>query len=242
MLSVDDALFLDFDGTLVELAPTPEAIEVPESLGPLLERWRDRLDGALALVSGRSLDSLQRHMPQPLAMAGSHGAEWCDSAGQRDQAVQHAPEFARLKRALIDYASREGLLYEDKGHALALHFRQQPESQPALDREIERRLAGAESDIRLIRGNAVRELQPVGVDKGAALARFMQRAPFRGRRPVYLGDDTTDEDAFEWVNARGGLTVKVGSGPTKARERLADPRTVLDFMHRELNRLDGDHG
>lgn len=244
MLSVEDALFLDFDGTLVELAPTPEAIVVPERLGPLLEAWRDRLGGALALVSGRSLDSLRRHIPLALAMAGSHGAEWRDSDGRTGAIADVCPAFERLKSRLISYAQTQGLLYEDKGRALALHFRQAPEKREALEREIEREAGPVAQSIKLIRGNGVRELHPVGVDKGAALARFMQaeHEPFRGRRPVYIGDDTTDEDAFAWVNAHGGVSIKVGAGPTRATERLADPRTVLDFLHRELTRLDAHNG
>lgn len=242
MLSVDDALFLDFDGTLVELAPTPEAIVVPERLGPLLEAWRDRLDGALALVSGRSLASLRRHVPLALAMAGSHGAEWRDSGGRTGALTDACPAFDRIKVRLIAYAQAQGLLFEDKGRALALHFRQTPDKRAALESEIEREAGPLAQSIKVIRGNGVRELHPVGVDKGAALARFMQHSPFQGRRPVYIGDDTTDEDAFAWVNAQGGLTFKVGAGDTLARQRLADPRTVLDFLHQQLTRLDAHHG
>ncbi len=234
-----DALFLDFDGTLVDFAPTPESVEVSEDLRRLLMECHQQLQGALALISGRSLASLQELVALPLSMAGSHGAEWWFGEGETQRLSLNNREFLDMKAQLQSFAGAEGLLAEDKGQALAVHFRQQPEKECLVDRYIEALLARLpDARIRIIKGNCVRELQPQGVDKGTALARFMQNSPFKGRRPVYLGDDTTDEDAFAWVNAKGGLSIKVGRGKTCARERLSSTGEVFAFLQSELVRLD----
>lgn len=234
-----DALFLDFDGTLVDFAPTPEAVEVSPVLKDLLLSWHERLQGALALISGRSLASLREQVALPLTMAGSHGAEWCYSGGEGQTLSLNNREFLHMKARLQAFAREESLLAEDKGQALAVHFRRQPHKEALVDRYIDELMAQLpDGRIRIIKGSCVRELQPLGVDKGTALARFMQNSPFTGRRPVYMGDDTTDEDAFAWINANGGLSVKVGEGKTCARERLSSTGEVLAFLQSQLITLD----
>lgn len=236
-LSSADALFLDFDGTLVEFASTPEAVVVSRELQLLLQAWNKALSGAVCLVSGRSLDSLRALVDLPLCMAGSHGSEWWYGRGEVESLALENPSFCKLKTQLQAFAREENLLAEDKGHSLAMHFRQSPEKEAALDTYIDRQLQGV-THVRLIKGNCVREIQPQGVDKGTALGHFMQNAPFKGRRPVYLGDDTTDEDAFAWVNQRSGLSVKVGSGETCAQYRLSHCGEVFAFLTTQLKKLD----
>lgn len=239
-LQTTDALFLDFDGTLVGFADTPEAVEVSQELRTLLTAWHSKLNGALALISGRELSSLQRHVDLPLPMAGSHGAEWWYGTGQVQSLSLINDEFRHIKQQLKILAQQENLLLEDKGKALAIHFRQQPEKEQRLDSYLDEILFRFPSaKVRLIKGNCVRELQPLGVDKGVALARFMQTNPFKDRRPVYLGDDTTDEDAFAWVNMNQGLSIKVGEGPSCARARMNNPGEVFAFLKSQLIKLDG---
>jgi len=231
------ALFLDFDGTLVDFAETPEAVEVPDTLRTLLLDLNEHLSGALALVSGRSIESLDSLLKLPqLSAAGGHGAEWRIEGGQ----VQRASEvkvdaLARVRDKLAPLAAEHALLLEDKGHSLALHFRSRPSVEAPLDQFIAAEIQ-ALPGIRVISGNCVREIQVRGVDKGMAVARFMHSklGPFLGRTPCYIGDDTTDEDAFAWVNDNAGRSVKVGAGDTIAQERLLGVEQVHDFLQRSL--------
>lgn len=224
------ALFLDFDGTLVEIAATPEGVDVPPQLPALLERLRDRLGGAVAAITGRNIGSLDAILGMHhLAVAGSHGAEWRGADGVVHHLGERQPEYLAAAERLLAFAQEHGLLVEDKHHSVALHFRQQPEKQAVIDRWLEREIA-PEPALRLIRGKCIREVQSTGMDKGKAVERFMQEKPFVGRQPVYIGDDTTDEDAFGWVNGQGGLSIKVGEGSTLAQQRLRDFREVLAFL------------
>ncbi|MDO6746948.1 trehalose-phosphatase [Gilvimarinus sp. 1_MG-2023] len=234
------ALFLDFDGTLVDFAPTPDGVFVSEELTQILGTLAVQLNGALALVSGRTIESLAGLIVLPLTMAGSHGAEWRFGDGPVMSHKLDLTEFAHIKAKLIDYATNAGLIVEDKGHAVALHYRGKEHLREHLDSFIDDQLQLTKrTDIRVIKGNCVREIQPIGVDKGVAVARFMSTHPFAGRQPVYIGDDTTDEDAFAWVNQNGGVSIKVGAGETCAGVHLTDSGEVLAFLKLQLNRLEG---
>ncbi len=224
-----NALFLDFDGTLVEFADQPESVFIPPYLPDLLKHLHAELNGALALISGRSIASLDSLLGLPhIPLAGGHGAEWrIDGNYQIDE--RHSPDFSVAAELLIDYAHLHNLLFENKGHSIALHFRQHPEMKKNVDQFIASHIE-ALAGLRVIYGNCVREIQPKGMDKGKAVARFMQMTPFAGRLPVYIGDDTTDEDAFQWVNANHGVSCKVGGGMTSAQQRIesvADVRRNL---------------
>lgn len=232
------ALFLDFDGTLVDFASTPEGVVVSHKLRRLLGELALQLEGALALVSGRSIGSLSELVKLPLTMAGSHGAEWRYGDGPLNHADIAFGEFNNIKSRLLEFAELQSLIAEDKGHAVALHYRGQEDKKSILDALIDDELMlGARTDVRVIRGNCVREIQPVGVDKGGAIAQFMSREPFAGRQPVYIGDDTTDEDAFAWVNDHGGVSIKVGEGDTCAGVRFTDTGEVLAFLQLQLDKL-----
>lgn len=231
------ALFLDFDGTLVEFAETPEGVDVPEVLRETLLELNEQLGGALAVVSGRSLESLDSLLQLPqLSAAGGHGAEWRLGEGEVHSAQQvDTTVLAKVRKKLEALTSQEGLLLEDKGHSLALHFRKRPDLEGTLDEFIATEVVPLDG-VRVIAGNCVREVQARGVDKGLAVARFMQMEPFAQRTPCYIGDDTTDEDAFAWINQQSGVSIKVGASPTVAELRLAGVSEVHEFLQRSLSR------
>jgi trehalose 6-phosphate phosphatase len=216
------ALFLDVDGTLVPIAATPEAARPEPALLPLLERLRRGCDEALALISGRSLASIDSlFAPLRLAAAGLHGWERRRPDGALVRQQEPTGLLARLRAQLAAYASaRPGLLLEDKGGSLALHYRQAPERGAALLRFV-RRLAADEPEVHILRGRKVVELQPRGADKGMAIEAFLGEAPFTGRRPIFAGDDTTDEDGFAAVNALGGISLRVADAETRGRSSCA---------------------
>lgn len=222
-------LFLDFDGTLVDLAPTPEAILVPDALGERLSSLASRLDGRLALVSGRSIGDLERHIGRlAIARAGSHGAARMLADGS---AIGGEPEGfpADAVQALREFARACGLRLEEKPHGAALHFRQAPDLEEAGD-EFAARLA-ARSGLEIKRGNRVIELVRPGVDKGGAVRTFMEVAPFAGSRPVFVGDDLTDEDGFAAAEDLGGFGVLVGDRqPSAARYRLDSTSAVYRWL------------
>ena len=224
------ALFLDFDGTLVELADAPGAIAVPSGLKPLLDRLAERLEGRLAIVSGRAIDDLQGHLGASAALlSGSHGAELLYADGRRVP-VSAPPGLASAREAVRRFAAgADGLLVEDKPAGIALHYRLAPEREEAVGEFIE--ALAERSGLALQRGKMVAELRPVGTDKGAALRRLMAEPPFAGARPVFVGDDLTDEHAFEAAAALGGDGVLVGPPrATAARWRLADVAAVTAWL------------
>lgn len=224
------ALFLDFDGTLVELAEAPGAIAVPSGLTPLLDRLSAQLQGRLAVVSGRAVDDLRRHLGAAAAvLSGSHGAELHYADGRRIP-VSAPPGLATARESVRRFAAGgEGLLVEDKPAGIALHYRLAPQRAEEVDAFLE---ALAESSgLALQRGKMVAELRPDGSDKGAALRRLMGEPPFAGARPVFVGDDLTDEDAFRAAASLGGEGVLVGNArPSAARWRLDGVVDVIKWL------------
>jgi trehalose 6-phosphate phosphatase len=224
------ALFLDFDGTLVELAEAPDAIAVPSGLTPLLDRLRERLDGRLAIVSGRAVEDLRRHLSVSVAvLSGSHGAELHYPDG-RSIPVSAPPGLAEARESIRRFAAgSEGLLVEDKPAGVALHYRLAPERADEADAFLES--LAQRSGLVLQRGKMVAELRPHGCDKGAALRRLMAEPPFAGARPVFVGDDLTDEDAFRAAASLGGEGVLVGPDrPSAARWRLDGVAEVAAWL------------
>lgn len=227
------ALFLDVDGTILEIAETPESVYVPESLKQLLTELCLRVDGALALVSGRSLKNLD-HLFSPLRFCGSgvHGCERRMAAGCTFRPELDGGLLANVGSSLADFArSHRGLLFEDKGCGFAMHFRRVPELYPlalATVKAAQERL-GPEFMVQL--GNKALELRPSAWSKGTAVSAFMREIPFRGRTAVYIGGDDTDEDAFAAVNALGGISIRVGaSSATLARYRMAGVGEVVNWL------------
>jgi trehalose 6-phosphate phosphatase len=228
------ALFLDIDGTLLEIAETPRSVSVDPDLKDLLSALHSRTDGALALVSGRriaEMDALFR--PLALSVAGLHGFERRSACGTHEH--RRVPSTAALegaRRAMLELANQHsGLLVEDKRFALALHYRLAPDLQDLVASTMTRIAEDARPEFELQMGKMVAELRPAGANKGAAVAQFMREAPFSGRRPVYVGDDLTDESAFEWVNEAGGLSIAVNvPGATAAREKLESVAAVRTWL------------
>jgi trehalose 6-phosphate phosphatase len=221
------ALFLDFDGTLVGIAETPDAILVPGDLGARLGALGQRLDGRLALVSGRAVDDLGRHLgAMAFARAGSHGvARYGVDGGLLGD--EPAPISSEVNDALRAFAAREGVIFEAKPHGGALHFRIRPERMDAVNRFAEELALTHGLSVKI--GKQVTELVHRGADKGAAVRAFMGDPEFAGATPVFVGDDLTDEDGFAAAADLGGFGVIVGDRrPTAARYRLA---SVADVHH-----------
>lgn len=232
------ALFLDLDGTLIEFGATPAAVSVPASLHHLLPRLAAACDGALAVVSGRRLDSLDDLLaPLSLPAAGLHGLERRDASGCLHPApAAAAAALAPLAARLHDFVNAHpGLLLEDKGAALALHYRARPAAATVVEQLTQDVEAALPAGLVVQRGHMVVEIRAAGADKGRAIEAFMGEPPFAGRKPVFIGDDRTDEHGFEVVNARGGLSVKVGAGASRARARLADPPAVRAWLAAALD-------
>lgn len=224
------ALFLDFDGTLVEIAGTPDTIEVPQGLAERLCALSERLQGRLALVSGRAVANLEAHCgPLAIACAGSHGLSRFSAGRERLGEEPGALPPAALD-ALGEFAAAEGFDLETKAHGAALHYRVDP-SLETRGLAFVTTLAG-EHGLVVKRGKCVIELVPPGGDKGSAVRAFMEEQPFVGARPVFVGDDATDEDGFAAAQELGGFGVLVGKrSPSAARYALADPGEVQQWLN-----------
>jgi len=233
----DWALFLDIDGTLLDLAPTPEAVTMPPDLLHRLDTLSRHLSGAVALISGRSLAGIDRLFPGGRDAAGLHGAEWRRSGHTNAPASSVPPGL--LAALAGQAAALPGVRIEPKPGALALHFSANPAAAPELRQLARAAMAGSPVPLRLIEGKNVVELAPAGIDKGLAIERFLAHPPYQGRIPVFLGDDLTDEDGFRAVNRRGGLSAHVGGRDSAARYRLSSPAEVRRWLDR-LATLTGD--
>ena len=226
------ALFLDVDGTLLGFKERPQDVVADDELRAILGTLRDRTGGALALISGRQIEDLDRIVaPLALAAGGTHGADlrWPDC--RREAMDAQALERVRpLVRAFVD--SLEGLVLEDKGAALAVHFRRVPMHEGEVARFLEDAVIG--HDLMVQHGKMGAEVKSSRSSKGKAIEAFMEAAPFAGRVPLFIGDDLTDEHGFESVNALGGVSIKVGGEgeTTIARHRLAGVPEVRAFLSR----------
>jgi trehalose 6-phosphate phosphatase len=228
------ALFLDVDGTLVEIEREPGAVDVPERLREILAELNDVTNGALALVSGRSLQQLDRlFSPLQLSAAGLHGLE---RRNLQRGTVRSEPDpaiFEPVKARLGAFAnSHPGVLLEDKGLTLALHYRNAPEYANDAMAVVRDAVAGSRGELVLLEGKMVLELKPPGGDKGRAIAAFMDEPPFQGRRPVFAGDDMTDEAGFAIINRLGGISIRIGDDPrpSVARYGHRDVRSVQNWL------------
>ncbi len=228
------ALFLDIDGTLLDLAPTPDLARDDGVIAACLPALARELGGAVALVTGRTIADADRLLPGlALAIAGQHGAERRSADGSIHRHRLPVPGLSRLRRELKLFVARhDGVLFEDKGATLALHYRQAPSLASHVHRKLRAQLAiGTRGRAwRLQAGKGIVEVRPDGHDKGTAITEFMSELPFRERRPVFLGDDRTDEYGFAAVARMGGWAVKVGPGPTQARYRLPDVAAVRRWL------------
>jgi trehalose 6-phosphate phosphatase len=216
------ALFLDFDGTLVDLAPQPDAIVLPEGLIPLLAALRDHLGGALAVVSGRPILAIDEFLqPLDLPVAGVHGAERRTADGRL--LLQPSPPLEAVEHAaMMLHRQYPDLMVETKRGALALHYRQAPHLE-TLCRETLQAAVDQSTGVTLLHGKMVLEAKSALAHKGLAVAAFLREAPFAGRKPLFIGDDTTDEAGFSVAQMHGGTGLKVGPGLTVASHRISGP-------------------
>jgi trehalose 6-phosphate phosphatase len=228
------ALFLDVDGTLLEIAAAPQSVSVPDDLRERLRALFLAAGGAVALVSGRAITTLDAlFAPLTLPSAGLHGFERRSASGAYRRRPPPSPAALEAAReAMLHLARRHpGLLVEDKQFALALHYRGAPHLEETVV-ETMRGIANSVADqLELQRGKMVVELRPAGANKAEAVAAFLEEAPFVGRRPIFIGDDLTDEPAFELVNRLEGLSVVVSeTRPSAARTRLAEVSAVRSWL------------
>ncbi|WP_432200835.1 trehalose-phosphatase [Erythrobacter sp. W53] len=224
------AVFIDFDGTLVEIAETPDSICIKQGLVDDLSKLAEKFNGRMALVSGRSVEDLSKHLGSGLtiAQAGSHGADkrLADGAVLGD-IPQPLPQ--EVIGALTSFAGRNELRYEAKTHGGALHYRENPAAENAAQLFAE--AVAHDHGLSLKRGKSVVELVRPGADKGSAVEAFMQIKPFAGSTPIFIGDDVTDEDGFAACETLGGFGVLVGElRETKARYRLASVSRVHQWL------------
>ncbi|MBA4759093.1 MAG: trehalose-phosphatase [Sphingosinicella sp.] len=223
------SVFLDFDGTLVELAHAPDAIRIAPGLIDMLENAAAALEGRLAVVSGRALADLDRHLgTRRLTLSGSHGGELRLAAASANAPPGSAfPEQAHLEASA--FAAAHGLLLETKPLGFAFHYRQTPTAGATV--EAFARQLGTRYGLAMKAGKMVAELMPPGIDKGGIVASLMATPGFRGSTPVFIGDDLTDEDGFRAAAAHGGFGILVGTrAATTATARLGDVNAVHTWL------------
>jgi len=237
-LPADAGFFLDIDGTLLDIAEKPQLVRIDEDLVGLLPTLRDAAGGALALISGRSIAEIDRLFGTSIfCAAGQHGAERRDFAGKTHRHRVPLAGIRKAQRQLGRMVARHpALVLEDKGMNLALHYRSAPELGAAVYEAVRRLAEELGEDFEMQPGKMVMEIKPSGKDKGTAIAEFLEEAPFRGRFPVFIGDDLTDEFGFELINRVGGCSVKVGEGGSAAHWRLPSADAVRAWLRRFLER------
>jgi trehalose 6-phosphate phosphatase len=232
--STDWAYFLDVDGTLLEIAENPNAVRVEPSLLQLLERLY-RASGAVALISGRAISDLDRRIANRLPRSGQHGLERRDATGRLWLHATPSDAKDRIRAALGPLLEQHpGLLLEDKGLTLALHYRQAPELEDHVNDLMAKLVAEAGGSLVLQLGKCVAEAKPANFDKGTAIEEFLAETPFKDRMPVFIGDDLNDEHGFAVINKVGGISIKVGPETTCARYRLPDVASVRTWLARAL--------
>lgn len=229
------AILLDVDGTILDIASTPGGVRVPESLRQTLAQLSRKTGGALALVSGRSLGDLDLlFAPLRLPAVGGHGAELRASANGAAEAARSQPLDGRLRDRLAGIAdSAPGVLVEDKGYAMAVHYRLAPDQERSVKRAVATIRADWPGDsIEVLPGKSVLEIKAAGFNKGAAIRTLMQHKPFAGRRPIFIGDDTTDETAFAMLPEFDGIGYSVGREVPGTSYCFAAPSEVRHWLQR----------
>src|SRR6202163_2280069 len=236
------AFLLDIDGTLLDLAPTPREVWVPPGLAKTLDQLLTRSAGALALVSGRSLNDIDLiFAPEQFPAVGGHGAEMRISADNESVATHAPPMDKELKRRLAAIARLSpGILLEDKGSSLALHYRLAPHAEKAIYEAVSLIRADLpNAPIEVLPGKCVCEIKQSGFDKATGVRELMTHEPFLGRRPIFIGDDVTDESVFAIVPEFGGLAFSVGRRAQGVTGHFDEPRDVRAWL---ASLIDGEAG
>jgi trehalose 6-phosphate phosphatase len=229
----ETAFFFDFDGTLAEIVEDPRAVTLGADMVRALAGLHRVSGGALAIVSGREISVLDGFLgPLRLPLGGAHGAERRDANGDVHRVDVDSSIMKALAEGLDEFARRhDGLLVERKRTSAALHYRRRPDLEP-ICRQAALALAAAHDGVSLLEGKMVVELKISGRTKGDLIADFMDEVPFFGRRPIFFGDDVTDEDAFRALPRWDGIGVKIGDGPTAASRRIANPASLRAWLLR----------
>jgi trehalose 6-phosphate phosphatase len=238
------ALFLDVDGTLLAIEASPDQVVSDAPLRHLLAGLSGGLGGALALISGRTIAAIDRiFAPLKLPAAGAHGTELRRNGDDARADTSHALP-AHAIAALQEFAdAHQGLLLEPKPGGASLHYRRAPELEGTCRRRLQMLQDALGAGYRLIEGKMVLELVPSAASKGTAIQALMQAAPFAGRRPVFIGDDTTDEDGFRVVNALGGTSIRVGGlDGSAALHTLSDVDAVRQWLTAAIGRRNAGKG
>jgi trehalose 6-phosphate phosphatase len=231
----DCAVLLDIDGTLLDLAPTPREVWVPPGLSKTLSQLHEKTAGALALVSGRSLNDIDLiFAPEQFPAVGGHGAEMRVSINSESVAVHAPPMDKELKRRLAAIAKLSpGILLEDKGYSLALHYRLAPHAEKAIYEAVSLIRADLpNASIEVLPGKCVCEIKHSGFTKATGVRELMTHQPFRGRRPFFIGDDVTDESVFAIMPDFGGLAFSVGRRAQAVAGHFDEPRDVRAWLAR----------
>jgi trehalose 6-phosphate phosphatase len=227
------ALLLDIDGTLLDMAPTPREVWVPPELATVLGRLLQLTNGAMALVSGRSINDIDLiFAPMQFPAVGGHGAEM-RLTPENESVASHAPPLDKeLKRRLAAIAKLSpGILLEDKGYSLALHYRLAPHAEQAIyDAVSAIRADLPNAPLEVLPGKFVCEIKYAGVTKATGVIELMNHAPFNGRRPVFLGDDVTDETVFAIMPGMGGLAFSVGRHAQGVAGHFGEPNDVRAWL------------
>lgn len=224
------AVFIDIDGTLIDLAATPTGIHIPPELPAQLLTVSQRAKGAMALVTGRAIESVDAMFhPHQFVVAGMHGFEVRDASGaiHRKSVDKVSLDVARQQLAGLA-VHWPGLIVEDKGLAVAVHYRQVPEAADAVHAAMEALQTTLGEAWKRQDGKMVVELHPAGANKGAAVSDFMAAPPFKGKKPLVIGDDLTDEAMFDFANSSGGRSVRVGDSiyPSAAKLKVGSANDV----------------
>src|SRR6201994_3040395 len=234
----DIAILLDIDGTLLDLMPTPREVWVPPGLRETLNGLLKKTSGALALVSGRSLNDIDLiFAPQEYPAVGGHGAEM-RLASDGQGGASHAPPMDKgLKKRLAAIASLSpGILLEDKGYSLALHYRLAPHAEKAIYEAVSLIRADLpNAPIEVLPGKSVCEIKCAGFNKATGVLELMKHPPFKGRRPIFIGDDVTDETVFGIMPDLGGFAFSVGRRAQGVAGHFDEPRDVRAFLARLLD-------
>src|SRR5579871_4985075 len=236
----ESAILLDIDGTLLDLAPTPREVWVPPGLATTLRALHQRVGGALALVSGRSINDIDLiFAPDVFPAVGGHGAEMRLSAANEAEVTSTASLDKELKRRLATIAKLSpGVLLEDKGYSLALHYRLAPHAEKAIYEAVSLIRADLpNAPIEVLPGKCVCEIKQAGFDKASGVRALMNHAPFSGRRPIFIGDDVTDESAFAIMPELGGVAFSVGRRAPGVAGHFDKPRDVRAWLARLVRRI-----
>ncbi|MCQ8186050.1 trehalose-phosphatase [Parvularcula maris] len=235
LITRDTALFLDFDGTLTGFSDDPDSVRLPPGGFAVLERLAEKLGGAVALVSGRDVRDLASRVPTCLWRAGNHGdLVLAPEANEPDGDTSPPPALLAELKELT--AAHDGVRLEEKARVLTIHTRMARDASGDVIAKAEA-IAARTEGYKLQLGKDVAEFKPEGVDKGRAIERLMKEGAFAGRKPLFFGDDATDEDGFIVCLHRGGSAVKIGEGKTLAPHRLPDHHAVWDVLKEALHDL-----